>query len=95
MTSFTYKNRNRLSIIDPNNPANDISGGSSNTPAIVARFEDAYESLRDRMKEVAEAPNKGGILDCILAGDYSEFRLQRNYLKHVHEKTIGPCDEEC
>jgi non-canonical poly(A) RNA polymerase PAPD5/7 len=60
----------------------------------VDRFEDAYIALRDRMKDVAEAPNKGGILECILSGDYSEFRMQRNYLKHVHEKTIGPCDDE-
>jgi non-canonical poly(A) RNA polymerase PAPD5/7 len=94
VTSIVYKNRNRFSIIDPNNPANDISGGSANTPAIVDRFEDAYIALRDRMKDVAEAPNKGGILECILSGDYSEFRMQRNYLKHVHEKTIGPCDDE-
>ncbi|KAI9151524.1 topoisomerase family TRF4 [Paramyrothecium foliicola] len=92
VTGFAYKNQNRLSIIDPNNPSNDISGGSSNIAAVVSRFSEAYDRLRDRMKDVAEARDHGGILDIILAGDYSSFRLQRNYLKHVHEKTIGPCD---
>ncbi|KAH7019008.1 hypothetical protein EDB80DRAFT_869684 [Ilyonectria destructans] len=93
VATFTYKNTDRLSIIDPNNAANDISGGSSNTPAILARFHDAYNILRDRMTEVRRDPKKGGILDVILKGDYSSFRLQREYIMHVHEKFIGPCSD--
>ncbi|KAJ4251049.1 hypothetical protein NW762_011699 [Fusarium torreyae] len=89
--SFTYKNSDRLSIIDPNNPGNDISGGSSNTTAILARFHDAFNTLRDRMTDIARNPNKGNILEVILNGDYSSFRMQREYLRHVHEKHIGPC----
>ncbi|KAI5459675.1 hypothetical protein BGZ63DRAFT_425647 [Mariannaea sp. PMI_226] len=91
VSSFVYKNRDRLSIIDPNNPGNDISGGSSNTPAILARFDDAYMALRQRMDEVRKDPTRGGILDVIMKGDYSSFRLQRDYLRHIHEKNIGPC----
>ncbi|POR34761.1 Non-canonical poly(A) RNA polymerase PAPD5 [Tolypocladium paradoxum] len=91
--TFGYKNMGRLSIIDPNNPSNDIAGGSSNTPAILARFHDAYLTLRDRMNEVARHPDKGGILDEILKGDYSSFRMQRAYLKHVHEQNLGPCSD--
>lgn len=91
--SFVYKNHDRLSIIDPNNPANDISGGSSNTAAILSRFHDAYLDLRDRMKEIAEDPSKGGILDVLMKGDYSSFRMQREYLRHVHEKYLGPCSD--
>ncbi|KAK2594305.1 hypothetical protein QQS21_008011 [Conoideocrella luteorostrata] len=93
VATFSYKNRDRLSIIDPNNSANDISGGSSNTNAIMARFEDAYYALRDQMREVALHPESGSILDPILRGDYSSFRLQREYLKHIHESTIGPCSD--
>ncbi|QPC69414.1 hypothetical protein HYE68_000166 [Fusarium pseudograminearum] len=89
--SLTYKNYDRLSIIDPNNPANDISGGSANTPAILNRFKDAFNLLRDRMNDIARNPNKGNILEVILQGDYSSFRMQREYLRHVHEKLIGPC----
>lgn len=93
VSSFAYKNTDRLSIIDPNNPANDISGGSSNTTAILDRFDDAYSMLRQRMDAVRKEPKKGGILDVILKGDYSSFRRQRDYLRHVHEKQIGPCND--
>jgi non-canonical poly(A) RNA polymerase PAPD5/7 len=57
----------------------------------MSRFEDAFLALRDRMKEVASTSAKGGILDTIMAGDYSSFQLQRDYLRHIHEKQIGPC----
>jgi non-canonical poly(A) RNA polymerase PAPD5/7 len=93
VTSFAYKNTDRLSIIDPNNPSNDISGGSSATASILARFHDAYNVLVNRMKEVAANPQDGGILDCIFEGDYSSFRMQREYLRRVHEKVIGPCSD--
>ncbi|KAF7561632.1 hypothetical protein G7046_g2524 [Stylonectria norvegica] len=93
VSSFTYKNTDRLSIIDPNNSSNDISGGSSNIGAILARFHDAYDVLRERMREISREPTKGGILDVIMAGDYSSFRMQREYLRHVHEKHIGPCSD--
>jgi non-canonical poly(A) RNA polymerase PAPD5/7 len=93
VASFTYKNVDRLSIIDPNNPSNDISGGSSNTHSILARFDDAYKALRDRMEQVA-TNGEGNILEVILKGDYSSFRDQRAYLQHVHEKTIGPCPSD-
>ncbi|ODA76978.1 hypothetical protein RJ55_07495 [Drechmeria coniospora] len=93
--SFTYKNRDRLSIIDPNDAGNDISGGSSNTPSIVARFHDAFLTLSERMRYLAKHPGQdvGSILEVILKGDYSSFRLQRAYLKHVHEESIGPCSD--
>ncbi|KAF4591361.1 hypothetical protein GQ602_001660 [Ophiocordyceps camponoti-floridani] len=88
---LTYKNPNRLSIIDPNNPSNDISGGSSNTTAILARFNDASVELRERMTEVSQQADKGSILGVILEGNYSSFKTQRQYLKQVHEEKLGPC----
>lgn len=54
----------------------------------MGRLEDAYYALRDRMTEIARHPEKGGILDAILQGDYSSFRLQREYLKHVHDQVL-------
>lgn len=82
-----------MSIIDPNNSSNDISGGSSNTTAILGRFQEAYNALRDRMDQVARDPKAGGILDVIMKGDYSSFRLQRDFLRRIHERTIGPCSD--
>ncbi|KAJ4150409.1 hypothetical protein LMH87_011161 [Akanthomyces muscarius] len=91
--SFTYKSTDRLSIIDPNNSENDISGGSSNAATIFARFGDTFNTLRDRMTEVARDPSCGGILDVIMKGDYSSFRQQRGFLKRVHEQFLGPCSD--
>ncbi|KAM0254489.1 hypothetical protein ACHAQJ_006707 [Trichoderma viride] len=86
VSSFTYKKTDRLSIIDPNNPANDISGSSSNIEGVLSRFHDAYLTLRSRMQEVAKDPKGGGILDVIFKGDYSSFRMQRTYLQHIYDK---------
>ncbi|RTE73714.1 hypothetical protein BHE90_011859 [Fusarium euwallaceae] len=91
VSTFSYKNKDRLSIIDPNNPGNDISGGSSNTPAILSRFHDAFNTLRDRMRALARFPDRGNILEVILEGDYSSFQMQRDFLRHCHEQNIGPC----
>ena len=95
MTEFAYKNHNRLSIIDPNNPANDISGGSSNTSKILAHFASAHQELTQRMAQLAQDPNRAGqsILEVILGGNYSSFENQRNYLellaKQGYRPTIG------
>ncbi|EGX91127.1 PAP/25A-associated [Cordyceps militaris CM01] len=91
--SFAYKSTDRLSIIDPNNSGNDISGGSSNASTILARFGDTFHSLRERMEEVSRDRSCGGILDVIMKGDYSSFRMQRAFLKKVHQQFLGPCSD--
>jgi len=30
------------------------------------------------------------ILECIIGGNYTSFRLQREHLAHVHEQLYGP-----
>ncbi|ROW08385.1 hypothetical protein VMCG_03093 [Cytospora schulzeri] len=93
VTTFTYKNPGRLSIIDPNNPGNDISGGSMNYQQIVASFSQAYKLLQERMSRIAKGESFKSILEVILGGNYSTFREQRNYLRSVHENRFGYCDE--
>lgn len=93
MTTFTYKNPGRLSIIDPNNPGNDISGGSMNYQQIVASFSLAYKLLQERLSRIAKGETFSSILEVILGGNYSTFREQRNYLRRVHEQVFGYCDE--
>ncbi|TVY33814.1 Poly(A) RNA polymerase protein [Lachnellula occidentalis] len=93
----TYKgNIDKISIIDPNTPSNDISGGSSNTSRILECFSKAYRDLQKRMGDLQVSPNRvnESILGCILGGNYSSFDLQRNHLAHVHEKLFGPIQEE-
>jgi non-canonical poly(A) RNA polymerase PAPD5/7 len=91
--TFTYKNRERLSIIDPNNPSNDISGGSSNIEVIQAAFRDAYYDMTKQLTALGVAGHAGSVLCEILEGDYSSFREQRTYLRHLHEKNHGPVSD--
>ncbi|KAI3395027.1 hypothetical protein diail_1850 [Diaporthe ilicicola] len=93
VTTFTYRNPGRLSIIDPNNPANDISGGSQNYPQIMACFSEAHKLLQERIERIARGDTCDSILGVILGGNYSMFREQRNYLRKVHHKVFGYCDE--
>lgn len=93
--NLTYKNTDRISIIDPNNSSNDISGGSSNTETILYSFQLAHQLLTERMAELAQAgpgnaENPASILETILAGNYSSFRLQRGHLRRLYERNIGP-----
>lgn len=94
VTEFAYKNHSRLSIIDPNNPANDIAGGSSNTATILAHFAGAHQDLTRRMAELAQDPNRSGksILEVILGGNYSSFENQRNYLEALAKGDYRPSD---
>ncbi|RFU24261.1 hypothetical protein B7463_g12075, partial [Scytalidium lignicola] len=86
----------RISIIDPNNPQNDISGGSSNTQKIRKCFSDAYNALQSTMVSLqfSDTRENASILGCVIGGNYSSFQLQREHLAHVHEKLYGPLTED-
>ncbi|EON99225.1 putative dna polymerase sigma protein [Phaeoacremonium minimum UCRPA7] len=92
VTGFAYKNPGRLSIIDPNNPENDISGGSSNTEKVMYYFSVAYKELQERMIKAPSAVGES-ILEVIMGGNYSSFRHQRDHLRKVHERLYGPCED--
>ncbi len=79
-----YKNQDRLSIIDPNNPENDISGGSGGIESITAAFRDAFKKLQREMATLARDPRPfGSILKPIFGGDYSSFIVQRAHLERL------------
>lgn len=82
----------KFSILDPNNPENDISGGSSNTETIRAFFSEAYDKLQNRMGESQYSSNRKTecLLGCVLAGNYKSFKMQREHLKHIYDKRFGP-----
>ncbi|GAB1316175.1 hypothetical protein MFIFM68171_06385 [Madurella fahalii] len=91
VTDFAYKDHNRLSIIDPNNPANDIAGGSSNTATVLSLFAQAHQDLTERMARLAQDPNRRGqsILEVIMGGNYSSFQKQRDYLELLSRQGGG------
>ncbi|KAH8899849.1 hypothetical protein GQ53DRAFT_634353 [Thozetella sp. PMI_491] len=92
VTAFPYKDTTRLSIIDPNNPENDIAGGSSNAARVMQAFSDAHRLLHERMEALAAmspSSRKGAsILQVILAGNYSSFRLQREHLQKLFDRGL-------
>ena len=93
VSTVVYRDTNRISIIDPNNPANDISGGARNTATVFGCFSKALVALRERMNEVAAMPTnkqqEANILECLLGGDYTQFREQRIYMSAVHKAFFG------
>lgn len=84
----------KISIIDPNNPANDIAGGSSNYGQIVACFSKAHELLKERLQRIAAGEKFDSILDVVFGGNYVPFQDQRDYLHKLHVKVHGSCDGE-
>lgn len=86
--NITYRNPDRLAIIDPNDPSNDISGGSQNTPLIQGVFREAHDKLQAEIRAVdAGAPNTKSpgysMLRPVFGGDYSSFRVQRRWLQEI------------
>ena len=81
----------KLSIIDPNNNANDIAGGSSNTPKILKAFSRAFRNLQNRMGELhsmsIDQRRGQSILGVILGGNYSSFDIQREHLRKCYNSS--------
>lgn len=77
-------NPERLTIVDPMNDANDISGGSRNVLAIFDIFRTVRNSIQARLDDFKEDRHStGSILGCALAGDYSHFVQQRKWMSDV------------
>ncbi|KAI0191884.1 hypothetical protein F4808DRAFT_381558 [Astrocystis sublimbata] len=96
-SSVVYRNLDRISIIDPNNPENDISGGSSSFYVIKDAFAKAYQTLQSGMMQAAKETSltptdpirrrKGDVRKTLLhplfAGNYSHFERQRAWLQKL------------
>lgn len=53
-------------------------------------FSKAHRALADRMAALAAKPQaNGSILSVILEGNYSTFRIQRDYLEKLYRRTYG------
>ena len=82
----SYNNSPRLSIEDPNNADNDISGGTREIALILRAFSDAYRRLKERMVSTAmTGKSQTSILDAIIAANYDEYTEQRWQLRQVFD----------
>ena len=95
--TFPYRSLDRLSIIDPNNDSNDVSGSSKNYDCVARGFRHAFDALKKRLAEVAaqdpEERANASVLEAILGGNYEKFERQREYLRQLCTKTLGSADD--
>ncbi|KAL8774536.1 MAG: hypothetical protein Q9209_000909 [Squamulea sp. 1 TL-2023] len=75
----------RLAILDPNNPDNDISGGSKNVGRIFDLFSQAYNEIVKAMKSTTRI----SLLDWALGGNYENFTIQRERLRRLYNARWG------
>ena len=90
--SQTYRanKEDRLAIIDPNQPENDVSGGSSNVLLIFDQFAKVHTEIRKAMM----THNRSSLLERMLGGDYSSFIWQRNHLRDLYKMMGGSLNHE-
>jgi non-canonical poly(A) RNA polymerase PAPD5/7 len=79
------QNKDRLTIIDPNNPDNDISGGSHKIDTVFGRFRSAYSDLQRYMSTLSSGQiSTNSILECIIGGNYHSVNEQRERLRRMY-----------
>ncbi|KAJ6184323.1 hypothetical protein N7519_005624 [Penicillium mononematosum] len=81
---YYFGNPDRLTIEDPNNRDNDISGGTKEIGLIFRAFSNAHTALKNRMEYLAlvQGSNKS-ILEPIIAANFDEYIEQRFQLRQV------------
>jgi len=100
-TFSSSREPDRLTILDPHDSSNNISGGSSKVQLVLDAFASAYDSLQKRMAELDSLPieqRRGrSILGSIFSGDYTQFQALRQHFKHVsdiHDLRVGFNDDD-
>jgi non-canonical poly(A) RNA polymerase PAPD5/7 len=74
----------RLAIQDPNDPQNNISGGSYKAEQVLQLFSWAHKVLVERMRTVhMDSVHELSILESILGGDYSTYQEQRSRMRNI------------
>ncbi|KEF58877.1 uncharacterized protein A1O9_03720 [Exophiala aquamarina CBS 119918] len=83
--------RGRLTIIDPNRPENNISGGTSQIQKIFHAFSLAHQGLLERLDDVQNAdPDDGpkSFLEYIVGGDFRSYDTQRQTLYDLYDANL-------
>ncbi|KAI5297474.1 hypothetical protein KEM55_004625, partial [Ascosphaera atra] len=83
-----FNNPTRLTILDPNNPDNDVSRGTSEIKRIFRAFSDAHNVLRKTLAHVAISPYTAprSILEPIIGANYSSYERQREHLRYIFDR---------
>ncbi|MCJ1306618.1 hypothetical protein MMC25_000261 [Agyrium rufum] len=92
MASYNTNKIDRLCIVDPNRPENDISGGSHNAALIFEKFAECHFQLMKGMNSLESQ----SLLSFMLGANYSSFIWQRQRLKRLYNRdrdTLGGLDD--
>ena len=77
-----HSRQSRLHIIDPNNPANDISGGSNNVELIFEKF--AY--ARAELLAAMQSRSTKSYLQSLVGGNYIHYMEPRERLRKISRR---------
>ncbi|WPH02775.1 Hypothetical protein R9X50_00564300 [Acrodontium crateriforme] len=81
----------RLTIVDPNNADNDISGGSMKIDQVFDLFSQAHSAIENKLYHVGRGEDDSdSILGCILGGNYTSFIRQRDRLYDLVNQRAAP-----
>lgn len=96
---FNHDKPGRLTIIDPNRPENNISGGTNKIELIFQCFSEAHQVLISRLAAYTDNPSTvSSFLEGIVGSDFTEYELQRDMLYELHygskRETLEPSPVE-
>lgn len=83
--------KGRLTIIDPNRPDNNISGGTSQIQRIFHAFSLAHKGLLERLDDVENADpddDPKSFLEYIVGGDFKAYDMQRQMLYDLYDANL-------
>lgn len=81
----------RLVILDPNRPDNNITGGSSEYRRISGLFSRTYDSITARLDDFASRDQDDGrfsFLADVIGGDFSAYESQRAALLKTYNRDL-------
>ncbi|KAJ4512220.1 hypothetical protein HRR83_006193 [Exophiala dermatitidis] len=84
---YAFKDKDgRLTIVDPNRPDNNISGGTRLIDNIMACFSSAHRTLLDQLNEYEQRVLHGqpqSLLECLIGGNFTLYETQRQTLLNL------------
>ena len=86
---FTNEKKNRLTIVDPNRPENNISGGTNQIELIFRAFARAYDSLQKGLRAYDKGDFQVSFLEELIGGNFEAFETQRDHLGAVYFGLTG------
>ncbi|KAI1963291.1 hypothetical protein LOZ58_002124 [Ophidiomyces ophidiicola] len=82
---YQASSRDRLSIIDPNRPDNDISGSTKEIRMVFRSFAEAFRALKQNISATAISPSRNiSLLASIIGGNYESYDTQRAHLFQLY-----------